>query len=364
MADDVGRRQAKQLRVGRVGINIAPSPIHDHEAYARQRDARVGKALQARGIAFHTFKDQSVFERDEVLKDDGRPYTVFTPYMRKWRTRLAAEGLPAHPSQAHCDRFLRTPPTPSPTLSEIGFDRSPYHVASLDPSVEQLRTYANTRDLPAEEQGTTGIGVHLRFGTVSVREMVRRAMEHSETWLNELIWREFFMQILWHFPHVEKSAFRPAYDRIPWRNDEEEFHAWCEGRTGFPLVDAGMRELRSTGTMHNRVRMVTASFLSKHLLIDWRWGEAWFARWLMDFELSSNNGNWQWAAGSGCDAAPYFRVFNPTVQLKRFDPRMAYVLRWAPEYGELVHPPPIVEHAMARQRALETYAKAVGSGTT
>lgn len=350
---DVIGRLIDQRRVKAVYAN------HDHEPYACRRDEQVRELLNARGIIFRTFKDQTVFDRDEVMKDDGNPYTVFTPYSRRWRARLAEEDLPSFPSEKHTGAFLRSAPLPMPGLSELGFMYSPYHIVSEPPPAALLKSYASERNRPASEQGSTGIGVHLRFGTVSVREMVRLAMAHSDTWLNELIWREFFMQVLWHFPHVERSAFRPAYDRIPWRDDEAGFAAWCEGRTGYPLVDAGMRQLRATGTMHNRVRMVVASFLTKHLMIDWRWGEAWFARWLMDFELASNNGNWQWAAGSGCDAAPYFRIFNPQAQLERFDPRMEYVLSWAPEYSGLGFPRPIVDHAMARERALKVYAQAV-----
>lgn len=331
---------------------------HDHEPYARERDEQVGRLLAAHGIAFHTFKDQVLFERDEVVKDDGRPYTVFTPYGRKWRATLAERKVPHHPSERQLHRLARFALPPMPTLNDIRFTRAAYHVAEAPPDAGQLQRYAEERDFPAK-QGATGIGVHLRFGTVSVRSMVRLAVAHSDGWLNELIWREFFMQVLWHFPHVVHGAFRPAYDRIAWRNDPAHFEAWCEGRTGYPLVDAGMRELRATGHMHNRVRMVVASFLTKHLLVDWRLGEAWFARWLMDYDLAANNGNWQWAAGTGCDAAPYFRVFSPTAQLKRFDRGLEYVKRWAPDHAAGRGPLPIVDHAAARLRALETYRSAL-----
>ncbi len=331
---------------------------HDHEPYARERDEKVGRLLAAHGIAFHTFKDQVLFERDEVVKNDGKPYTVFTPYGRKWRAALAERGVPHHPSEDHMRGLARIDAPPMPALADIGFARAPYHVADTPPDVAQLKRYAAERDFPAKD-GATGIGVHLRFGTVSVRDMVRLAMAHSDGWLNELIWREFFMQVLGHFPHVVHGAFRPAYDRIEWRNEPAHFDAWCEGRTGYPLVDAGMRQLRATGHMHNRVRMVVASFLTKHLLIDWRLGEAWFARWLMDYDLAANNGNWQWAAGTGCDAAPYFRIFDPTAQLKRFDRELTYVKRWAPDHAAGNGPRPIVDHPAARLRALATYKAAL-----
>ena len=334
---------------------------HDHEPYAMERDGSIKELLRENGIAFHTFKDQTIFERDEVVKDDDSPYTVFTPYAKRWRARLTEVGVPHYPSEHALGSLHKNVGPALIPLEDLGFHYEPYDVVGLVPSTLLLERYASLRNTPSVA-GTSRIGVHLRFGTVSVRDMVRLGMLHSDTWLNELIWREFFMQIVWHFPHVEKGAFRKAYDAIPWRDDEAGFDAWCAGRTGYPLVDAGMRELRATGSMHNRVRMVVASFLCKHLLIDWRWGEAWFARWLMDFELSSNNGNWQWAAGCGCDAAPYFRVFNPTLQLKRFDPEMKYVLKWAPEYGELNAPIPIVDHKTARERAIATYKSALTLG--
>lgn len=331
---------------------------HDHEPYALERDQTIHDFLVENGSAFHTFKDQTLFERDEVLKNDGKPYTVFTPYSKQWKMRMTAEGVPVHKSENELDGLWKGAQQKMVSLQQLGFDRAVYSVASTEPEPSLLKAYAKDRNTPSV-QGTSRIGVHLRFGTVSVREMVHLAEANSQTWLNELIWREFFMQILWHFPHVERNAFRPAYDAIQWRDDEAGFARWCEGRTGYPLVDAGMRELRATGFMHNRVRMVVASFLCKHLLIDWRWGEAWFARWLMDYELSSNNGNWQWAAGCGCDAAPYFRVFNPTLQLERFDPKWKYVLKWAPEYGELTLPMPIVDHKAARERAISVYKAAL-----
>lgn len=333
---------------------------HDHEPYAIARDKVIGGFLASRGISFRTFKDISIFERDEVLKDDGGSYTVFTPYARKWRTRFTPEMANAHPSLENLDRLRRMTPFPLPSLEAIGFTSTDLVIPPTQFSDELLHKYQDTRDLPGI-LGTSRMSVHLRFGTVSVRELVRRSLELSPTYLTELIWREFFMQILWHFPHSERS-FKPNYDRIQWRADETGFKAWCEGRTGYPLVDAGMRELLTTGHMHNRVRMVVASFLCKHLLIDWRWGEAWFAAKLLDFELSSNNGGWQWASGSGCDAAPYFRVFNPQLQLEKFDPQLKYVKHWVPEHGTANYVQPVVVHEVARQRALATY-KAGLSGT-
>lgn len=352
---EVWKRLLEQYDITAVTTN------HDHEPYAIARDSAVGELLAAQGIPFRTFKDISIFERGEVVKDDGAPYTVYTPYMRKWRSLFTPEMAAPHPSEDLLDRLWRTEPLPLPTLEAIGFMPTDLQVPPTTLSEALLRNYEHTRDLPAVN-GTSRMSTHLRFGTVSVRELVRRSLKASPKYLNELIWREFFMQILWHFPHPEK-AFKPAYDRIPWRADEEGFKAWCEGRTGYPLVDAGMRELAATGLMHNRVRMVVASFLTKHLLIDWRWGEAWFAAKLLDFELSSNNGGWQWASGSGCDAAPYFRVFNPKLQLERFDPSLTYVKLWVPEYGSANYVRPMVVHEAARDRVLRVYKQALSGGT-
>jgi deoxyribodipyrimidine photo-lyase len=304
-------------------------------------------------VPFRTFKDISIFERDEVVKDDGKPYTVYTPYMRKWRAQFTPDMARAFPSGTAFDRLWKTDPLPLPGLAAIDFLPTDLEVPPTTLSDELLRHYGRTRDLPAIA-GTSRMSVHLRFGTVSPRELVRRSLDISPKYLNELIWREFYMQILWHFPRHDK-AFKPAYDNIAWRNNEAEFQAWCQGRTGYPLVDAGMRELNATGLMHNRVRMVVASFLTKHLLIDWRWGEAYFAAKLLDFELSSNNGGWQWASGSGVDAAPYFRVFNPTLQQEKFDPELKYVKIWVAEYGSANYVLPMVVHRLARERALTTY---------
>lgn len=343
----VWKRLLKEYDISAVTAN------HDHEPYALARDTAVEALLRSHGVVFRTFKDISIFERGEVVKDDGGPYTVFTPYARKWRALFHPEMEAPYPSEKHLNRLWKTDPLLLPSLASIGFTTTDVQVPSCMLSTDLLTHYADNRNLPAVN-GTSRMSVHLRFGTVSVRELVRRSRTISPVYLNELIWREFFMQILWHFPHPER-AFKPAYDQINWRADEIGFNAWSEGRTGYPLVDAGMRELNATGLMHNRVRMVVASFLTKHLLIDWRWGEAYFAQHLLDFELSSNNGGWQWASGSGCDAAPYFRVFNPRLQQEKFDPQLNYVKNWVPEYGSANYAQPIVVHELARKRAIETY---------
>ncbi len=349
---DVWKRLLEEFEITGVTAN------HDHEPYALQRDAQVGQLLADRGVPFRTFKDISIFERGEILKDDGKPYTVFTPYARKWLAHFEPAMETAFPSEAHLSKVWKTSAKPLPSLAEIGFEPTDLVVPPLELKDGLLARYKETRNLPAVN-GTSKLSTHLRFGTVSIRDLVRRSRVKSPTYLNELIWREFFMQILWHFPHPER-AFKPAYDNIPWRADEAGFNAWCQGLTGYPLVDAGMRELNATGLMHNRVRMVVASFLTKHLLIDWRWGEAYFAQQLLDFELSSNNGGWQWASGSGCDAAPYFRVFNPTLQMERFDPQLNYVKFWVPEYGSANYAKPLVVHEVARKRAIETYKLGLG----
>ena len=330
----------------------------DYEPYARQRDGEVGELLKAKGIALNLYKDQVIFEEDEVLKDDGTPYTVFTPYSKKWKQVLNETEIQSFPSEKMQENFLKTKPFPFPDLRDLGFEESSIEIPPLEISEKIIRNYAETRDLPAIK-GTTRLGVHLRFGTVSIRELTRKAADWSETFLNELIWRNFFSTILWHFPQVVDKAFKPKYDFIQWRNNEKEFERWCSGQTGYPMVDAGMRELNETGFMHNRVRMVTASFLTKHLLIDWRWGEAYFAEKLLDYELASNNGNWQWAAGTGCDAAPYFRIFNPESQQKKFDSKGEYIRKWIPEYGTVKYAQPMVEHKFARERALKVYKAAL-----
>ncbi|MCS6808310.1 MAG: deoxyribodipyrimidine photo-lyase [Bacteroidota bacterium] len=332
---------------------------HDYEPYARKRDSVVRELFTQQGVQFQTFKDQVIFERDEILTSEHRPYTVFTPYSRRWKEQLTSSHLRSFDTEQYKRIFLQChDPYPLPNLSTIGFAPSGKPLPPCTVPYDIIQHYDKTRDIPAK-QGTTRLSVHLRFGTVSVRELVRVAHKLNEIWLNELIWREFYMQILWHFPHVEHASFKPEYDRITWRNDEYEFRRWCEGTTGYPLVDAGMRELNATGYMHNRVRMVAASFLTKHLLIDWRWGERYFAAKLLDFDLAANNGNWQWAAGTGCDAAPYFRIFSPEAQAAKFDPDKAYIRMWVPEYGMPSYPQPIVEHKAARARALSAYKQAL-----
>ncbi|HNQ82458.1 MAG TPA: deoxyribodipyrimidine photo-lyase [Bacteroidales bacterium] len=346
------RELTGRFRISKVFAN------HDYEPYARNRDDRVGKLLSEQGIRFITFKDQVIFEKDEILKDDGKSYTVFPPYSRRWKSALSGSSFTKHNSAGLTGNFLKMMPMDVPALSSLGFNRSRLTFPPREPDAGILQHYHRDRDFPAL-QGTSRMGPHLRFGTVSIRKLAEMAHKTNEVFLNELIWREFYMMILWHFPHAAERAFKPQYDRIAWRNDEQQFRAWCEGRTGYPIVDAGMRELNATGYMHNRVRMITASFLARHLLIDWRWGDAWFASKLLDFELSSNNGGWQWAAGTGCDAAPYFRVFNPVLQAEKFDPEKNYIRQWVPEYGTGSYPPPIVEHSRARLLAIETYQKAL-----
>ncbi|HMM10855.1 MAG TPA: deoxyribodipyrimidine photo-lyase [Bacteroidales bacterium] len=329
----------------------------DYEPYALQRDNEVGKLLKYSGITFLTFKDHVIFSPGEVMKDDGRPYTVFTPFANKWKRLLLEEKETYYPSEKYLFNLTKSEHR-LPDLESIGFIASTIEAPKIRIETQLIGNYENTRNFPAIA-GTSMAGVHLRFGTVSIRHLVRLALSNSVTWLNELIWREFFIHVLYHFPHSAAENFNPRYNRLNWRNNEEEFRRWCDGQTGFPLVDAGMRELNTTAYMHNRVRMVTASFLTKHLLIDWRWGEAYFASRLLDFELASNVGNWQWAAGTGCDAAPYFRVFNPSEQLKKFDNGMEYVRKWVPEFDQPGYLP-MLDHAMARQRAIATYKAALG----
>lgn len=333
---------------------------HDYEPYAQSRDHEIGSLLKGKGVSFTTCKDQVVFEKKEIVKGDGLPYTVYTPYSRRWMAMLDEEVLGSHPSEKLTGNFLQQPARELPTLESMGFKRSGQDFPVDSVSDEVLTRYAETRDIPGIN-GTSRLGIHLRFGTVSVRKLARHARPLSFSWLNELCWREFYMMILWNFPHVAGGCFKPAYDHIPWRNNEKEFAAWCQGATGYPIVDAGMRELNATGYMHNRVRMIVASFLTKHLLIDWRWGEAYFARKLLDFDLSANNGGWQWAAGCGCDAAPYFRIFNPYEQTRKFDPELKYIRRWVPEFEDFGYPKPIVEHKYARERCLATYKQALES---
>lgn len=331
---------------------------HDYEPYAKQRDGEIEKLLNEKGAKFHTYKDQVVLEKDEVLKDDGKPYTIFTPYSRKWKSILTDFHLKAYSNKKYFKNFYKQPERKLISLEEMGFVAAGQSFPEKEWKGQIIRNYKEQRDIPSI-QGTSRLSVHLRFGTISIRELADEAGGLNDTFLNELIWRDFYHMILWHFPHVVGNAFKPEYDKIKWRNIEKEFDAWCNGQTGYPIVDAGMRELNSTGFMHNRVRMIVASFLTKHLLIDWRWGEAYFAKKLLDFDLAANNGGWQWAAGSGCDAAPYFRVFNPYLQTQKFDPDLKYIRKWVPELEEFSYPKAMVVHEEARKRCLETYAVAL-----
>ncbi len=326
----------------------------DYEPYAIQRDLTITKMLEEKNIPCYQFKDQVIFEPHEVLKQDGSPYTVFTPYKNRWLEKL--NGKEPDIKENIQWKWLQPLKANVPELKEIGFVPSLIKVKGYNLSV--VKDYATKRDIPAED-GTSMLSVHLRFGTVSIRKIVKKILHESPVFLSELIWREFFMQILFHFPEVVNENFKKKYNGILWRNNKEEFERWCKGETGFPIVDAGMRQLNQTGFMHNRVRMITAGFLCKHLLIDWRWGEAYFAKKLLDFELSSNNGNWQWAAGTGCDAAPYFRIFNPSEQVKKFDKDLIYIKKWISEFESLSYPAPMVEHKMARKRALECYKSGI-----
>ncbi|MET0636395.1 MAG: deoxyribodipyrimidine photo-lyase [Chitinophagaceae bacterium] len=331
---------------------------HDYEPYARQRDATVTARLKEQGIGFRSFKDQVVLEKGELVKDDGKPYTVFTPFSRKWDAFVNDFYLASYPTEKYMANLCQMESRQLPSLGSMGFRHTRSGFPSSQPPEQVIRNYDKTRDIPSIA-GTSRISIHLRFGTVSIREVFRQNGQLNATYRKELIWREFYQSVLWFFPQVQTESFKKEYDAIQWRNNETEFEAWCAGNTGYPIVDAGMRELNETGFMHNRVRMITASFLCKHLLIDWRWGEAYFAKKLLDYDLASNNGGWQWAAGSGCDSAPYFRVFNPYLQTSKFDPELKYVRKWVPEFEEFTYPAPIVEHVFARKRCLEVYAAAL-----
>ena len=341
---------------------------HDFESYAISRDTSVKELLDGKKINLKTYKDHVIMELEEVTKDDGLPYTVFTPYKRKWIEKVSEGGddltksyyLKSYPTLKYATNFKTGLKQKMLSLNDIGFEESDIPFPSKQASQKLIKAYGEQRNYPAID-GTSRLGVHFRFGTISIREKARKAIKLSDVFLSELIWRDFYAQILANFPHVEENAFRAKYEKVEWRNNEEEFDLWCKGMTGYPMVDAGMRELNNTGYMHNRVRRVVASFLTKHLLIDWRWGEAYFARRLLDFDLSSNNGGWQWASGSGTDAAPYFRIFNPTSQLKKFDKDLIYTKKWVPEYGTPDYPDPIVDHKMARERCLNAYKEALNN---
>ncbi|PKQ46217.1 cryptochrome/photolyase family protein [Confluentibacter flavum] len=332
---------------------------HDYEPYAKERDAEIKSLLEKHHIIFKTYKDQVIFEKNEIIKSDGTPYVVYTPYMKLWKQTFKSVTLETYNTEAYFKNLIRTSDVPNLTLNAIGFKKSSQIIADYNVNSHLIQNYEATRNFPVQD-ATSKLGPHLRFGTVSIRAMVKKAVsENNEIFWQELIWREFFMQILWHFPHTVTQSFKPQYDRIVWRNNEDEFKLWCKGQTGYPFVDAGMRQLNETGFMHNRVRMVVGSFLCKHLLIDWRWGEAYFAEKLHDYDMASNVGNWQWVAGCGVDAAPYFRIFNPTTQIEKFDKDLKYIHKWVPEFQELTYPQPMVDHGFARERCLKTYKEAL-----
>ncbi|SMG38892.1 deoxyribodipyrimidine photo-lyase [Marivirga sericea] len=349
--EDVFRELVEEYDVQFVFTN------RDYEPYALERDEKIDNILQNKGIDFYHFKDHVIFEKDEILSGSNEPYKVFTPFKNKWIEKLQSGHL--HPykislSKANFHQFEAK----LPSLGDIGFKKSDIPIPKKKYDSSIIENYDTQRDFPAKN-GTSRLGIHLRFGTISIREAVSHAQQLNDTWLNELIWRDFYSMILANYPHVVNKAFKSKYDSIPWRNSQEDFQKWCEGKTGYPIVDAGMRELNQTGYMHNRVRMITASFLTKHLLIDWRWGEAYFAEKLLDYELASNNGGWQWAAGTGTDAQPYFRIFNPYSQTDKFDKNKAYIEKWVPEVNSSDYPKPMVDHKEARQRALDTYKSAL-----
>jgi deoxyribodipyrimidine photo-lyase len=332
----------------------------DYEPYAINRDKQLYEIFNEKKWTFIAKKDHVIFEKKEVLKADGKPYTVFTPYANKWRSLLDEYQLKTYPNEKYFYSFNKTDDIQELVpLEKMGFDsKQTQDFPPLGLSEYILKDYKINRDFPATK-GTSKLSLHLRFGTISIRELAKNSKNYP-VYLNELIWRDFYQMILYHFPDSVEHSFKKQYDRIVWENNEDHFKAWCEGKTGYPLVDAGMRELNATGLMHNRVRMVVASFLCKHLLIDWRWGERYFAEKLLDFELASNVGGWQWASSSGCDAAPYFRVFNPTLQQERFDPKNEYIKKWIPEFQTPSYPKPIIEHTFARERVLKRFKEALG----
>ena len=350
---DVFKKLLTDYRITSVYTN------QDYEPDAIIRDNSIKELLDQQGITLKSYKDQVIFEKNEISKEDGSPYTIFTPYSRKWKTVLNDFYLQSYPTEKYFTHFSKIGSFSLPSLEEIGFQATGFTYTAPSLNEKIIKEYREKRDFPALA-GTSRLSLHLRFGTVSIRQLARKAVTLSDTWLNELIWRDFYMMILFHFPHVVNASFKRPYDAIRWRNNEREFTAWCTGNTGYPIVDAGMRELNATGFMHNRVRMITASFLTKHLLIDWRWGEAYFAEKLLDYDLAANNGGWQWAAGSGCDAAPYFRIFNPYEQTKKFDQDLRYIKKWVPEFQEFYYPQPIVDHKFARERVLKVYKEALG----
>ena len=330
----------------------------DYEPYAIKRDKSIKSFLEKKNVTFKSFKDQVIFEKDEVVKDDGNPYKVYTPYSRKWIEKLNSIGFETCQSELKLNSLANIS-LPYLSLKEIGFDEKQFDIPLFNIDSKRIDKYEETRNFPYLNS-TTRIGAHLRFGFISIRKLVEKALINTnKTYLKELIWREFFMQILWHFPYTKEKSFKPKYDNIRWINNNDEFQKWCDGNTGYPLVDAGMRELNQTGFMHNRVRMLVGSFLCKHLLIDWRWGENYFAKKLLDYEMSSNVGNWQWVAGCGVDASPYFRIFNPKEQIKKFDKDFRYIKKWVPDFESSSYPKEIIDHKFARSRCLETFKAAV-----
>lgn len=335
---------------------------HDYEPEALNRDLQIESFLRSKGIGFKSFKDQVIFEKSEILTDQAKPYTVYTPYKNKWLSKMDNFYLKSYPNQKYFHHFAKIKkPESMMALKDLGFREQIFAFPQEELKASMLKKYSEQRDFPYLEKATSLLGVHLRFGTLSVRELAREGKKFSDVWLSELIWREFFMQILWHYPHVVKRSFKEKYENIQWRDSKEDFERWAQGMTGYPLVDAGMRELNQTGHMHNRVRMLVASFLTKHLLMHWYQGERYFASKLLDYDLSANNGNWQWAAGTGCDAAPYFRIFNPDSQQEKFDPQFKYIKKWVPEFGTPKYLKPMVEHSFARNRALTEFKKGLNA---
>lgn len=332
---------------------------HGYEPYAISRDDEIQAYLESNAVTFKSFKDQVIYERNDIVKKDGTPYKVYTPFMKKWKAAFRSQEIELLRSEDHLDQMLKESSYPQVAMDTLGFIPSDQKIRPYRLSKDLIMNYEATRNIPGQDS-TSHVGPHLRFGTLSIRKVVQKAARHNnEIFLQELIWREFFMQVLWHFPLTTNQSFKPKYDRIQWRNNEKEFELWCKGKTGYPLVDAGMRELNATGFMHNRVRMLVGSFLCKHLLIDWRFGEAYFAEKLHDYEQASNIGNWQWVAGCGVDASPYFRIFNPTTQIKKFDKDLKYIHKWVPDLQEFTYPKPIVEHKFARERCLKVYKEAL-----
>jgi len=332
----------------------------DYEPHGIARDERIGALLAKRNINFYSFKDMVIFEKNEVIKDDNTPYLVFTPYSKKWKERLITNPILFYPSEDVLHNLYKINPLPFPSMEDIGFKTSTLRFPDKKLNLDKIKNYESNRDIPSVD-GTSKLGIHIRFGTISIRKILEQAISVSEKYLNELIWREFYQTILYHFPYVVNSAFKKEYNTIEWSNNENYFYLWCNGQTGFPLVDAGMRELNSTGYMHNRVRMIVSGFLTKNLFIDWRWGEAYFAEKLLDFELASNNGGWQWAAGCGVDAAPYFRVFNPELQAQKFDASDEYIKKWIPEYNSVNYMQPIVDYKTSKQQTIEKYKQALNN---